>query len=47
VPKEDLALQDNPGNPGSAAMILERQVYTDDDKRLQTEFLRIKVFVVK
>src|SRR5689334_9627637 len=44
VPKEDLALADNPANPGSAAMILERQVYTDDDKRLQTEFLRIKVF---
>lgn len=44
VPKEDLVLQDNPANPGSAAMILERQVYTDDDKRLQTEFLRIKVF---
>jgi hypothetical protein len=44
VPKEDLTLQDNPANPGSAAMILERHVYTDDNKRLQTEFLRIKVF---
>lgn len=44
VPKEDLALKDNPASPGSAAMILERQVYTDDEKRLQTEWVRIKVF---
>jgi len=44
VPKEDLALHENPSDPGSAAMILERQVYTDDEKRVQTEFVRIKVF---
>jgi uncharacterized protein DUF3857/transglutaminase superfamily protein len=44
VPKDDLALKDNPANPGSAAMILERQVYTDDEKRVQTEWVRIKVF---
>jgi hypothetical protein len=44
VPKDDLALKDNPANPGSAAMILERQVYTDDEKRVQTEWIRIKVF---
>jgi hypothetical protein len=44
VPKEDLALRDNPANPGSPAMILERQLYTDDEKRFQTEQLRIKVF---
>ena len=44
VPKDDLALKDNPSNPGSAAMILERQVYTDDEKRVQTEWVRIKVF---
>lgn len=43
VPKEDLALKENPADPGSAAMILERQVYTDDEKRVQTEFIRIKV----
>jgi hypothetical protein len=30
LPKEDLALKDNPANPGSAAMILERRVSTDD-----------------
>src|SRR5947208_511608 len=44
VPKDDLALKDNPADPGSAAMILERQVSTDDEKRLQTEWVRIKVF---
>lgn len=44
VPKDDLALKDNPANPGSSAMILERQIYTDDEKRIQTEWLRIKVF---
>jgi hypothetical protein len=44
IPKEDLALKDNPANPGSSAMILERQVYTDDEKRVQTEWIRIKIF---
>jgi Domain of Unknown Function with PDB structure (DUF3857) len=44
VPKEYLTLKDNPANPGSPAMILERQLYTDDEKRMQTEWLRIKVF---
>lgn len=44
IPKEDLTLKDNPANPGSSAMILERQVYTDDEKRVQTEWIRIKIF---
>jgi hypothetical protein len=44
VPQDDLALKDNPANPGSSAMLLERQIYTDDEKRIQTERLRIKVF---
>src|ERR1700680_2818813 len=44
VPKDDLALKDNPANPGSSAMILERQVSTDEEKRVQTELVRIKVF---
>src|SRR6266705_5354864 len=43
VPKEDLTLKDNPANPGSSAMILERQIYTDDEKRFQTEWVRIKI----
>lgn len=44
VPKEDLALEENHADPGSAAMILERDVRTDDEKRVQSEFVRIKVF---
>ena len=43
VPKEDLDLKDNPAHPGDSAMILERRVYTDDEKRTQTEWLRIKI----
>lgn len=43
VRKEDQALKENAADPGSAAMILDREVYTDDEKRVQTEFLRIKV----
>src|SRR5262249_53786137 len=43
VPQQDLALKDNPDDSGSAAMILERQIYTDDEKRLQTEWIRIKI----
>ena len=44
IPKEDLVLKDNPADPGSSAMILERQVYTDDEKRVQKEVVRIKIF---
>jgi PAS domain-containing protein len=44
VPREDLALKDNPVNPVSAAMILERQIYTDDERRIETEWVRIKIF---
>lgn len=44
ISAEDLALKDNPANPGSPAMILERKIYTDDEKRFQTEWMRIKVF---
>ena len=43
VSTEDQALKENASDPGSAAMILEREVYTDDEKRVETEFLRIKV----
>ncbi len=44
IPPEDLALKDNPANPGASAMILERQVFTDDEKRIETEWVRIKIF---
>ncbi len=43
VPKSDLEFKDNPADPGAPAMILEREVYTDDDKRFQTTWVRIKV----
>jgi len=43
VPQGDQALKENAADPGSAAMILEREIYTDDERRVQTEFLRIKV----
>ncbi len=43
VPTQDLQLKDNPADPGAAAMILEREVYTDDEKQVQTEWVRIKV----
>jgi hypothetical protein len=36
ISQEDVALKENPADRGSAAMILERQVYTDDERRLQT-----------
>ncbi len=44
IPKEDLELKDNSARPGDSAMILERRVYTDDERRVQTESLRIKIF---
>ncbi len=43
ISQEDLAMTDNPAAPGSSAMILERQVYTDDAKGVETHFARIKV----
>jgi uncharacterized protein DUF3857/transglutaminase superfamily protein len=44
IPQEDLALKENPANPGTSAMILERQVFTDDEKRTETEWVRVKIF---
>jgi hypothetical protein len=39
----ELALKDNPASPGSAAMILYRDVHDDDVARVQTEYCRIKI----
>src|SRR5439155_23525046 len=50
IPKDDLALKDNPANPGSSAMILERQVYTDrKSTRLNSSHVAISyaVFCLK
>lgn len=44
IPAEELALKDNPAEPGSAAMILYKQVHTDDIKLFEQHHVRIKVF---
>ncbi len=44
ISKEDLELKDNPLHPGDAAMVLYREVQTDNAKSLETHFTRIKVF---
>ncbi len=43
ISKEELALADDPDNPGAAAIILYREVTTHDIKGEQTEYRRIKV----
>ncbi|HEY3928876.1 MAG TPA: DUF3857 domain-containing protein [Candidatus Koribacter sp.] len=44
IPPEDLALKDNPAQPGAKAMILYRSVERDDDMGKETQYVRIKVF---
>ena len=43
VSKEELAMADDPANPGAAAILLYREVSQDDIKALSTEYRRIKV----
>src|SRR5437016_4680364 len=43
ISKEELAMADDPSNPGSVAILLYRDVTTDDIKRFETEYRRIKV----
>jgi len=43
VPPEELALKDSPTHPGSHALILYREVFTDDVKSSTTYHTRIKV----
>ena len=43
VSREELAMTDDPANPGAAAIILSREVTTDDVKGISTEYRRIKV----
>lgn len=43
ITKADLELKDNPFHPGDAAMVLYREVHTDNAKSLETHFTRIKV----
>jgi len=44
IKPEELAVKDNPASPGSSAMILYRDVHTDDVARVRTEYFRIKIF---
>jgi hypothetical protein len=43
IDPEELALKDDPTNPGASAILLYREVVTDDTKREETHFYRIKV----
>lgn len=44
VPPEDLALKDNPASAGDHAMILYRELFRDDSKSYENEYVRIKIF---
>ena len=44
ISPEELALKDDPLNPGAHAMILYREMHTDDVERFQTHYYRIKIF---
>ncbi|HUM03967.1 MAG TPA: DUF3857 domain-containing protein [Terriglobales bacterium] len=44
IPADELALIDNPAMPGSAALLLDRDSFVDDDKSFLTEYYRIKIF---
>ena len=43
IPKEELALKDDPSNPGASAILLYREVSTDDLKQTETHYSRIKI----
>jgi uncharacterized protein DUF3857 len=43
ISPEELALKDNPASPGAAAMVLYREVYTDDTRSFETRYYRIKI----
>jgi hypothetical protein len=44
ISPEELAMKDNPASPGSAAMILYREMTTNDPESYETHYYRIKVF---
>src|SRR5690349_2444391 len=43
VSKDELAMNDDPANPGAPAIILYREVNSDDVKGLETHYVRIKI----
>src|SRR5215467_1838630 len=44
ISKEELELKDNSLEPGAPAMVLYREVQTDNNKSLDTHYTRIKIF---
>src|SRR6516225_193787 len=44
ISKEELELKDNSLEPGAPAMVLYKEVQTDNNKSLDTHYTRIKVF---
>lgn len=44
ISKEELELKDNSLEPGAPAMVLYREVQTDNNKSLETRYTRIKIF---
>lgn len=44
ISKEELELKDNPQHPGDSAMILYREVQTDNARSLEAHYERIKIF---
>ncbi len=47
IPPEELALKDDPHNPGAHAIILYREIHTDDVEGFETHYYRIKIFTEK
>src|SRR5581483_7933129 len=43
IPHEEMAIKDDPYNPGAKAIVLYREVSADDETGVETEHYRIKV----
>ena len=43
ISKDELAMADDPANPGASAILLYREVTTDDVKGFETQYRRIKI----
>jgi len=44
ITSEELAMTDDPSNPGASAILLDREVSAHDVKGVETEYRRIKIF---
>ena len=47
IPPEELALQDDPLNPGAHAIILSLETFTNHEKHYETNYRRIKILTEK